>query len=173
MRSFISVVGVRREFRSFLRLFNTPGIEYGKYYDMFGFVDKDNIETTVYHLFGIIHRRHEDDLPARINEYEIQWIQYDGEHRENDLPAIIQHDGTMVWWVNGHRYRNDNKPTIEYGNGNKEWHTRVSEYGYDSFMLYNGCKIWTRQGILHRDGDKPAKIYPDRTKKWCKNGKKT
>jgi hypothetical protein len=33
-------------------------------------------------------------------------------HREYDLPAVINEDGRMEWWVNNYRWREGDKPRV-------------------------------------------------------------
>lgn len=40
-------------------------------------------------------------------------------HRETGYPAIIWENGDMEWYLDGQRFRPDNKPTVERGNGIK------------------------------------------------------
>jgi hypothetical protein len=41
-------------------------------------------------------------------------------HRENDLPAVVNADGTREWWVNGERHRDDLLPAIINTDGTSE-----------------------------------------------------
>jgi hypothetical protein len=55
----------------------------------------------------------------------------------------------MYWYQNGLRHRDEDKPAIEYKNGDKKW------YKFNQ---------------LHRDDDKPAIEYANGNKEWYQNG---
>ena len=71
-------------------------------------------------------------------------------HRDDDLPAIIEPDGTQYWFQNGLKHRDGDQPAV---------------------IKQNGTKIWYQNGQRHRDGDEPAVIDADGSKEWYKNGK--
>lgn len=60
-------------------------------------------------------------------------------HRDNDLPAVIGHDGTQMWYQDGRQHRGDDKPAI---------------------VRFNGSRLWLVNGQQHRDNG-PAVIHPD------------
>lgn len=68
--------------------------------------------------------------------------------RDDDLPAVEYEDGTKIWFKNGKRHRNNDKPAL------------ISLNKYE----------WWKDGKLHRDNDLPAVISPDQLI-WYKNGK--
>jgi hypothetical protein len=46
------------------------------------------------------------DQPAVIKaDGTMEWYKDNKRHRDNDLPAVIKADGTREWWVNGLRNR--------------------------------------------------------------------
>ena len=67
-------------------------------------------------------------------------------HRE-DGPAVIIHNGTKYWFLNGKTHR-ENGPAVEYSNGNKYWY---------------------HNGKFHRE-DGPAVEKADDFKEWWLNG---
>ena len=72
------------------------------------------------------------------------------QHRDNDLPAIINQNGSQYWYKNDLLHR-DNGPAI---------------------ILANGDQYWYQNGNYHRDNDLPAIIELNGHQLWYKNGKK-
>jgi len=51
-----------------------------------------------------------------------RWRNKDGRlHRENELPAVINKDGTHRWYKNGQCHRENDLPAIIWNDGHKEW----------------------------------------------------
>ena len=86
---------------------------------------------------GRLHR--DNDLPAVIDEDGTQrWYYYGKLHRENDLPAVILVDGKQEWYQNGELYRKNNLPCIVYPSGKKIWSRNGCFYDfaqYDCLIL--------------------------------------
>ena len=62
----------------------------------------DNGTTTTYRFNGERHR--DNDLPAVINADGTKyWCQHGYLHRDNGLPALIRANGSKEWWVDGKR----------------------------------------------------------------------
>jgi len=99
---------------------------------------------------GVLHSY--DDQPALVTEKEKIWYLNGERHRDCDLPAVIEKDGTKQWWRYGKLHRDDGKAAIIYTD-------------YDE-------SLWYKNGVLHRDYDLPAAIYLGGTEGWYKNGKK-
>ena len=60
---------------------------------------------------GKLHR--DDDLPAIVNANgSNQWYQNGKLHRDNDLPAIVWENGSKEWFRHGRRYRKNDLPVI-------------------------------------------------------------
>jgi len=97
-------------------------------------------------------------------------------HRdEADLPAVIQSNGTQEWWVNGERYRRDDRPSIVDNDGDQWWYTgrKLSRETRDkngdllpANVDADGRKEWWRDGIRYRDQDLPNVIGSDGTQEW-------
>jgi hypothetical protein len=103
-----------------------------------------------------------------INRY---WYRNDLLHRGKDMPAIVRMtlNCTNEWWLDGHRARNDGKPTVTDATGNQEWHVKGklhSKGDKPATISSNGTKTWYREGLIHRDGDKPAVEYADGRQEW-------
>lgn len=69
-------------------------------------------------------------------------------HRDDDLPAIIQKDGSLQWWINGYPHRENNPAEIRI----------------------DGTKYWYNHGQKHRIGG-PAVEHVDGKKEWWIEGK--
>jgi antitoxin component YwqK of YwqJK toxin-antitoxin module len=64
-------------------------------------------------------------LPAVIflndNKVETQeWYKNDKLHRDNDMPAMIIHNGTQEWYQNGQLHRDNDLPAVIYSLPHKE-----------------------------------------------------
>lgn len=77
-------------------------------------------------------------------------------HRDGDLPAVINTDGSQHWFRNGRRHRDNDQPAAIY----------------TSESFYNGSQYWYINGELHRDNNQPAVIYGDGSKEWYVDGKR-
>ena len=56
--------------------------------------------TITYRVNGEIHR--DNDLPAVIQADGTKWWYIDNKlHRDNDQPAVIDADGTKYWYIDG------------------------------------------------------------------------
>ena len=74
-------------------------------------------------------------------------------HSFNDIPAVIQSNGSQIWYKNGERHRDNDMPAII----NSDVFNKVrSQY-------------WYKNGSLHRDNDMPA-IIRNGTQEWWRNG---
>lgn len=88
-------------------------------------------------------------LIVTINDKKITYYLGKKIHNFDDLPAIIQPNGTQERYQNGKRHRTNDKPAI---------------------ILASGPQYWWQKGEIHRDNDSPAIICADGTQKWYKNG---
>jgi len=73
----------------------------------------------------------------------------DKQHRDNDLPAVIDSNGAQIWYRNGLRHRDNDLPAV---------------------IHLNGDQLWYQNGKLHRDNDLPASIWSDGTQVYWVNG---
>jgi len=93
----------------------------------------------------------------------IEWLNVRGHLHREDGPAIEDHKGNKVWYVNGQHHRLDG-PAIERANGYKEWRVNGRQHREDgpAIIYSDGYKEWMVNGRLHRlDG--PAIEYSDGT----------
>lgn len=99
-------------------------------------------------LFNLLHSI--DDKPAKIINREKKWYCMGKLHRNNDLPAIIESDGSRYWYQHGEKHRENDLPTV---------------------ILASGSQWWYQHGERHRDNDKPAITYASGDQEWYKHGK--
>jgi hypothetical protein len=78
------------------------------------------------------------------------WYKDGVRHRDDDLPAIIQSNGTKKWYKNGKQHRDNDLPAV---------------------IEKNGTKRWYKDGKQHRDNG-PAIIFAKGVEHWFKNGVK-
>lgn len=92
-------------------------------------------------------------------------------HRENDLPAVINVDGTKEWWKFAKRHRENGQPAIEGAAGTREWWVENERHRDNGPAVekMDGTKEWWVHGKRHRD-DGPAIEHADGTKEWYLNG---
>ena len=96
--------------------------------------------------------------PAYVDKFTVVIVTADGKswqldgklHREYDLPAYIQSDGTRIWYRYGVAYRGCGKPA------------RLNPID---------TSMWVKYGKIHRDGDRPAIIISGGTRKWYQHNK--
>lgn len=84
-----------------------------------------------------------------MNTFNINFLNRNGKYHREDGPALINHDGSRHWYIDGKRHRAGGLPAKEMSNGDREW--------------------WIN-GRLHREGSLPAVELADGTKMWFKNG---
>lgn len=92
-------------------------------------------------------------------------------HYNADGPAIIQADGTQIYFMNGHKGRNDG-PTVIHPNGYEEYWTNgeLGRKDGPAIIYPDGGKDWIWQGVYHRK-DGPAREFADGTKQYFYQGK--
>ena len=103
-------------------------------------------------------------------------------HNDNDLPAIVYNDGTLMWFKNGLMHR-VNGPAFISLTGTEYWYQN-GEYHRDNDLpaitWANGTRMWYQRGKLHRNdsggsgsgrNDGPAIIDHNGTKYWYLNDK--
>jgi hypothetical protein len=69
-----------------------------------------------------IHQLHREyDLPAAIEpDGSMAWWSYGKRHRGNDRPALIT-PTRQEWWLNGERHRDSGKPAVIHQGGRSEY----------------------------------------------------
>ncbi len=80
-------------------------------------------------------------------------------HRDYDLPAVIQSNGTKMWYQHGKIHR-EGKPAVIWVNGTNCWYKHGllhREEGKPARTLKDSTE-WYENGLLHREGGEPAKI---------------
>lgn len=118
-------------------------------------------------LFNKLHSI--NDLPALYN-YGINHWMYNGKnHRNNDLPAVINElEYIKYWHQHGKNHRDNDLPAIMHDNGRKEWYHYGKRHRDNDLpaVINKYTQEWHRNGELHRKNDLPAVISRDGEKKW-------
>ena len=85
---------------------------------------------------------------VEVDEHKTVWMDWNwNKHRDEDEPALIWKDGSVVYYKNGVKHR-DGKPAVIFPDGYEEW--------------------WVN-GIQHRD-DGPAITWPNEKRFYIVNG---
>ena len=75
-------------------------------------------------------------------------------HRNNDLPAIVSLYGDKHWYFNGQLHRDHGLPALIFSNGNIRWFRNGKphrEDGLPAVMLKNGVRLYYTNGkIIHK-----------------------
>ena len=82
---------------------------------------------------GLLHSF--NDEPAVANSISKMWYKDGKKHRDGDLPAVEESNGTKWWYRNDKVHRDGDFPAVE---------------------ISNGLKYWCKEGNFHREGDLPA-----------------
>lgn len=86
-------------------------------------------------------------------------------HRDDDLPAIVEADGSMAWFWFGNLHRENDQPAVILSNGTQEWHFDGRFHREEDRPAIvdsvNQIQKWYMYGKLHREDDKPAVVGPD------------
>jgi hypothetical protein len=80
--------------------------------------------------------------------------------------------GILIWYKNGKKHRDEDKPAYIDADGSLEWlkNGKVHRGGDKPAFIYSDLTLaWYKNGKCHRDGDKPAYISSDGTLAWYKN----
>ncbi len=94
---------------------------------------------------GLSHR--DNDLPAIEYDNGIKcWYQNGKLHRENDLPAIEGYDGTKCWYKNDNAHRIGN-PAIIYHDNTERFYINGIKYTKENYWK----EIGKRYGLLIRN----------------------
>ena len=97
-----------------------------------------------------------------------------GKHRDNDLPAVVYADGSMIWWINNKVHRDGDLPAIVNVDGVRAWYNNGKRHRDNDLPAYDdgdGELIWFNNGNIHRGNGPPARIYSNGQMFWYTNGK--
>lgn len=93
-------------------------------------------------------------------------------HQDDDLPTIEWNNGDKQWYKNGKLHRRNGLPAIEYKEL-KEWYKNGECHRDEDLPAVEreyGGKEWWRNGKLHRDNDQPAIKHYNGDKEWWVDG---
>ena len=69
-------------------------------------------------------------------EQRKEWYINGKRHRDDDKPAIVNHDGSQSWYQNGKPHREGDLPAAIFADGNKYWYINGNLYKYINGNLY-------------------------------------
>jgi len=108
----------------------------------------------IWYKNGVVHR--EADLPAIVQlDGTLTYVQ-DGEvHRGGDLPAIVTPNGTKMWFSHGKRHRAGGAPAVVSASRIEYYvNNTLHREGGPAYILnrpgYRVCE-YRRHGIVHRN----------------------
>jgi hypothetical protein len=113
---------------------------------------KKNDMITIYNkkVYDIWYKNSKHEI--KINLYKKEWYVNNKLHRNNDKPAIEYSDGDKKWYQNGKLHRNNDKPAIINKNGNKYWYKNGRWYRDNEAEKYLQPAIkWYKNDKLNRD----------------------
>lgn len=121
---------------------------------------------------GRLHRNW--DLPAVIEQNgSMAWCQHGQLHRDGDRPARFRSRGTNEWWIHNQKHRDGDLPSVVDKDGSKIWyqHDQIHrDEDRPAVVNSNGDQIWYQSGEIHRDGDRPAVIQRYGLQVWYSHG---
>ena len=103
---------------------------------------------------------------------DLIWYQNGQRHRDGDKPAKIWPDGTLEWWKNGKLHRDGDKPAVISANGSLAWYQNNQLHRDNDKPAYigrYGSLIWYQNNQLHKFSG-PAAITSDGKLKWYWRG---
>lgn len=101
------------------------------------------------------------------------WYRNGKLHRDNDLPALIRHNGNLLWYQNGKLHRDNDEPAVIQSVGSQVWYQNGKKHRDNDLpsVININCSVWYQNGEKHRDNDLPAIVYKNGVKIWYRNGK--
>lgn len=97
-------------------------------------------------------------------------------HRTDDKPAIEYEDGDKEWYFNNKRHRAESgdKPAVEYVDGYKAWylHDKLHRSNDKPAIEGNGQKEWWINGKRHRSCGQPAIVRANGNQEWWIDSKR-
>jgi hypothetical protein len=68
------------------------------------------------------------ELP-KITQYRLEWTNDKGQpHRDGDLPAVIDADGTVFYWQDGKLHRDGGEPAVVWS---EKWYQNDNRYKHE------------------------------------------
>lgn len=110
---------------------------------------------------------------GRYKEYDdIIWYKDGKYHRDNDLPAYEEKEGTQAWYVHGKLHRENDSPAIIRANGTKEWffnNVHHRDNNLPAIEYADGDKVWYVHGKLHRENGPAYESEEEGNEWWIEN----
>ena len=139
------------------------------------YVDKFTVASTTpvartWTLDGRLHREH--DLPAVVNsDGTRKWCRYGRPHRDLGRPAYQNSTLGQTWSRHGLDHRAGDRPALIRGYV-RGWYRRGLQHrDHDRpAFISDDIKWWYQHGALHRDHGQPAITWPDGSRMWYRHG---
>jgi len=89
------------------------------------------------------------EYTVKVFDKKTEWWLNEKLHRENDLPAVEQINGTKIWYINGLHHR-VNGPAVESADGDKYWWLEGVRYSEEEYNQRINPKqeIYKNQSII-------------------------
>ena len=70
----------------------------------------------------------------KCKEFYCVWYLNGKQHRDNDLPAVVYHNGSTCWYQNGLLHRDNDLPAVVWVNGYQAWyqHGKLNRVWYQN-----------------------------------------
>ena len=93
-----------------------------------------------------------------------------GQTHRIDGPAVVDPDGSLMWYRNDRLHREDGAAII-HPDGEEHWYQNGKRHRIDgpAIIHHDGEQHWYQQGLLHRI-DGPAVTRADGHQRWFLNG---
>ena len=94
-----------------------------------------------------------------------------GQTHRIDGPAVVDPDGSLMWYRNNRLHREDGAAII-HPDGEEHWCQNGVRHRTDgpAITYPSGTVLWYRNGLLHRT-DGPAVVFPNGDLHWFLSGK--
>lgn len=123
---------------------------------------------------GVLFYKDKDFFVFERNNGDFEFYKNDLLHQEEKLPAIKRNNGSLEWWVDGKRHREDG-PAVINTYGTLEWWVNGERHREGGPAIINDDEYeWWFNGKKHRNNsDSPAikrKLNGEIIEEWWVNG---
>lgn len=105
---------------------------------------------------------------VRGHDGRMRWFDAQGrQHRDGDLPAFIDSNGSQSWKQHGKLHRDGDQPAYVGANGTQMWyqHGQLHRNGDRPALISKKGMTWYQRGERHRENG-PAVMRADGTNEW-------
>jgi hypothetical protein len=119
--------------------------------------------------YQMIYQLVEETAPYCLKE-SIEWQDKQGRTHRDDGPAVINPDGTQIWFQHGECHR-DGGPAAIRPRGTQFWYQHGELHRDDGPAVIDpsGTQMWFQHNEVHRE-DGPAIVMGDGTQHWMWHG---